>query len=64
MKRLSKLLSIPRFFVSNISEKKYVYSFEAGVDKRIHPMKNLSGGTDKLIVTPHLLAITDDDMTK
>lgn len=62
MKRLSKLLTTSRFFASNVSEKKYVYSFEAGVDKRVHPMRNLTGGTDKVIVTPHLLAIADDDI--
>jgi len=64
MKKLSKLLTSPRFFVANISEKKYVYSFEAGFDKRIHPMRNLTGGTDRLIITPHLLAIADDDITR
>lgn len=64
MKKLSRILRSPRFFVANVSEKKYVYSFEAGYDRRIHPMRNLTGGTDKLIVTPHLLAIADDDITK
>ncbi len=62
MRKSSRLSTISRFFVSNVSEKKYVYSFEAGVDKRQHPLRNLSGGTDKLIVTPHLLAIADDDL--
>ena len=49
----------PRFAVSNISEKKYVYSLEVGSSRIVHPMRTMSDGTDRMLVTPNLLAIAD-----
>jgi hypothetical protein len=47
------------FQVSNISQQQVKYSFEAASVKKIHPMRNLSGGTDRLLVTPNLLVMAD-----
>jgi hypothetical protein len=60
-KQLSRVLlgAAPRRHVSNVSEKKFTYSFEVGSIRKIHPMRQLSDGTDRLLLTPHLLAITD-----
>lgn len=48
-----------RFRVSNISEKKYVYSFEVGSSRIVHPMRTMSDGTDRILITSNLLAIAD-----
>lgn len=47
------------FAVSNISDKKYVYSFEVGSSRIVHPMRTMSDGTDRILITPNLLAIAD-----
>lgn len=49
----------PNFFVSNVSKKKFKYSFEVGSTRKIHPMRELSQGTDRLLITPNLIAVTD-----
>lgn len=62
-KPLLNFLSIsrygPKFFVSNVSKKKFKYSFEVGSARKIHPMRELSMGTDRLLITPNLIAVTD-----
>lgn len=45
--------------VSNISEKKFVYSFEVGSHRIVHPMRTITDGTDRILVTPNLIAISD-----
>jgi hypothetical protein len=45
--------------VSNISKKTYNYVFETASAHKIHPMRNLSNGTDRLLLTPNLIAIAD-----
>lgn len=47
------------FAVSNISDKKYVYCFEVGSSRIVHPMRTMSDGTDRILITPNLLAIAD-----
>lgn len=45
--------------VSNVSKKTYKYVFETASVQKIHPMRNLSNGTDRLLLTPNLIAIAD-----
>lgn len=48
-----------RRWVSNISKKTYRHYFDAASQHYIHPLRSLSSGTDRLLVTPNLLAIAD-----
>jgi hypothetical protein len=57
--RSISLSLISKRFVSNISEKKFKYSFDVGSVQKIHPMRSLSDGTDRLLITPNLIAISD-----
>lgn len=59
LKSLKTLLRRNRFAVSNISDKKYVYSFEVGSSRIVHPMRTMTDGTDRMLITPHMLAIAD-----
>lgn len=59
LKFLSFIRHEPKYFVSNVSKKKFKYSFEVGSVRKIHPMRELSQGTDRLLITPNLIAVTD-----
>jgi len=48
-----------RFHVSNVSQKKLVYSFEAASSYHLHPKRNFVDGTDRFIIMPNLIVITD-----
>ena len=45
--------------VANVSKKEARYSFESACVKKIHPVRKLSEGTDRILVTPHLLVMAD-----
>lgn len=48
-----------KFFISNVSKKKFQYSFETGVSNKPHPKRNLINGADKIYVSDHLIMIAD-----
>lgn len=47
------------YSVSNISEKQARYSFECGSVQKIHPTRTINNGTDRILITPNLIAISD-----
>lgn len=46
-------------FVSNISKKTYKYVFKTASVQKLHPMRNLTNGTDRILISPNLIAIAD-----
>jgi len=48
-----------RRWVSNVSEKAFKYSFDVGSARVVHPMRELSMGTDRLLITSNLIAVSD-----
>lgn len=46
-------------YVANYSEKENHYVFEAAAMQMVHPIRNIAKGTDRILVTPSLLAIAD-----
>jgi hypothetical protein len=58
---LGRLKGIPRitYHVANYSEKENHYVFETAALQKVHPLRNLAQGTDRILVTPSLLAIAD-----
>lgn len=51
-------------FVANVSKKTYKYVFESASVQKIHPMRNLTNGTDRLLLTPNLIALADHGTDK
>jgi hypothetical protein len=45
--------------VANISEKENHYVFETASMQKIHPLRNFSQGTDRILITTNLIAIAD-----
>jgi hypothetical protein len=50
---------INKCFVSNVSKKKLVYEFESACAYRLHPKRIFADGTDRSLITPNLIALTD-----
>ena len=47
------------FAVAKVSKKDIRYSFEAVSVQKTHPIRQLSEGTDRIVITPNLLILTD-----
>lgn len=59
LRRVGLLNSLVGYRVSNISKKEVRYCFDAVSVQKIHPTRNLSQGTDRLLVSPNLLVMAD-----
>lgn len=59
MLRSYKITTLLKHTVANQSEKQYRYSFETAYRQKIVPIRSLDNGTDRLLVTPNLIALAD-----